>query len=866
MESKRSSNDIVLVSIDEDRESSNENGTVTYHTSTRSSLENNVDTENSNNRFGVDDGIRSVSNSNNPIIIAIKPILCILKVFGVYYSVPDNSNVINTHYDDCRSAMLADCQLKKKRTRRTIFTPLRLYSLAVCFLLWINAGRFGANVFIYQNTSWMPFVILYVLWLFQVAGNVSLYYYMCHRKLPILFNHISKIQSNECQDFLACIGRYTRKRCIYFLIPATIFASINIVFPIFSQFGPITELRVVMDVINSPWQNSTVFPYVYIFAIHVYCTIAWIYPMVLFCLCCLIMAHKFHTLTKRFKKAILRNNSDIIRTLAIYREQHQAYCVITELLSDTFSLFIGYLYVTNLAKACFNLYRLIFNWSVNGLLMNITLIIWFIATTGMTIITSWVASILNAEAHSPISVLYSLQTRNIGNDGLAELLLFQSRLLAEPIGISIVGMFVITRSLILTPRISKTKHETEVKVAESDNKMKSNKFSNDIVPLNINEDRKNSDKSGTIARHISTRSSLENNVDTENSNNRFGIDDGIRPITNSNDPIIIAIKPILCILKVFGIYYSNREHRTSMLADCQLKKKRSRKTFFTPLRIYGLAVCLVLWINTGRFWANIFTYQNTSWMPFVILYVLWLFQVAGNVSLYYYMCHRKLPILFKHISKIQSNESQDFLACIGRYTRKRCIYFLIPATIFASINIVFPIFSQFGPITELRAVMDVINSPWQNSTVFPYVYIFAIHVYCTIAWIYPMVLFCLCCLIMAHKFHTLTKRFKKAILRNNSDIIRTLAIYREQHLAYCVITELLSDTFSLFIGYLYVTNLAIACFNLYRLIFNWSVNGLLMNIILIIWFIATTGMTIIISWVASILNAEVQYNNITLNK
>ncbi|EDV26327.1 uncharacterized protein TRIADDRAFT_54201 [Trichoplax adhaerens] len=290
MESKRSSNDIVLASIDEDRESSNENGTVTYHTSTRSSLENNVDTENSNNRFGVDDGIRSVSNSNNPIIIAIKPILCILKVFGVYYSVPDNSNVIDTHYDDCRSAMLADCQLKKKRTRRTIFTPLRLYSLAVCFLLWINAGRFGANVFIYQNTSWMPFVILYVLWLFQVAGNVSLYYYMCHR----------------------------------------------------------------------------------------------------------------------------------------------------------------YLYVTNLAKACFNLYRLIFNWSVNGLLMNITLIIWFIATTGMTIITSWVASILNAEAHSPISVLYSLQTRNIGNDGLAELLLFQSRLLAEPIGISIVGMFVITRSLILT--------------------------------------------------------------------------------------------------------------------------------------------------------------------------------------------------------------------------------------------------------------------------------------------------------------------------------------------------------------------------------------------------------------------------------
>ncbi|EDV26328.1 uncharacterized protein TRIADDRAFT_54202 [Trichoplax adhaerens] len=174
--------------------------------------------------------------------------------------------------------------------------------------------------------------------------------------------------------------------------------------------------------------------------------------------------------------------------------------------------------------------------------------------------------------------------------------------------------------------------------------MKSNKFSNDIVPLNINEDRKNSDKSGTIARHISTRSSLENNVDTENSNNRFGIDDGIRPITNSNDPIIIAIKPILCILKVFGIYYSNREHRTSMLADCQLKKKRSRKTFFTPLRIYGLAVCLVLWINTGRFWANIFTYQNTSWMPFVILYVLWLFQVAGNVSLYYYMCHRYLYV------------------------------------------------------------------------------------------------------------------------------------------------------------------------------------------------------------------------------
>ena len=353
-----------------------------------------------------DSNIKSMKNTDGVIINALKPILWILKIFGFYYEPSSrNSRVDINHPDDCETSILTNCQSHSKKGIKSIKgniinNPLRVYALAVCILLWFNAGRFIANLITYSNTPWMPFVILYALWVYQVAGSATLLFYMCQRKLPAFFNYVNTVHDNESADCLACIGRYTRRCTLIYLSATLIFAILNWCFPIFFQFGPFPELKATMSVVHSPFQNTTVFPYIYIFAIHFYSTAVWIYPVIFFCLCCLVVAKKFRILCKRFRKAVNASNTNAAQTIMIYRKQHETYCITTELLSDAFSLYLAHIYATNIGIACFNLYRLLFNFTANGFLMNITLMMWLISTTAFTILISWVASILNKEVRN----------------------------------------------------------------------------------------------------------------------------------------------------------------------------------------------------------------------------------------------------------------------------------------------------------------------------------------------------------------------------------------------------------------------------------------------------------------------------------
>ena len=355
-------------------------------------------TENSANATFVIN-LRSTFNSNYPVMDALKPILCLLKVFGLYYSYATlhRDKTVNASIgDNCQTLVLNNCQLPNKSSKGAMFTPLRVYTLAVCLLLWFNVGRLLSTLPIYYNTSWMPFTVLSIFWSLQLTSNATLLFYMCHHKMPTFINHINKTQDNENPEFLPNIARYTRKRCIFYLILSTFYVAMISSIIIFFQFSPFSELKATMSVLVSPFQNTTIFPYLYIFAIHIYCSAAWVYPIAFFCLCCIMVTQKFHTLTKRFKKAITGNH-DVSQIISIYRKQHEMYCVTTELLSDAFSLFIAQAYTIYIAIACFTLYRLLFNWVSNGLVLNVTLMIWLVSTLGLMLLISYVASNLNQE-------------------------------------------------------------------------------------------------------------------------------------------------------------------------------------------------------------------------------------------------------------------------------------------------------------------------------------------------------------------------------------------------------------------------------------------------------------------------------------
>lgn len=340
---------------------------------------------------------RSVMNSSYPIMDALKPIFWILKIFGFYYTTLGSTKAVNSNNGgNCQTLILNNCQSSNKCIKSAIFSPLRIYAMAVCLLLWFNAGRLLSSLPIYYNTAWMPFTILCTIWAFQVAGNATLLFHMCHRKIPTFIKHVNMKQDNENPEFLTCIAQYMRRRCVIYLIPSTICVIMNSLILIFFQFGPFSELKTTMSVIVSPFQNTTVFPYFYLFIIHVSCSAAWIYPVTFCCLCCLMVTQKFHILSKHFKEAITSNH-DLSTIISIYRKRHETYCVTTQLLSDAFSLFIAQIYATNLAITCFNLYRMLFNWASNGLLMNIALMVWLVIITGLTILISSVASNLNQE-------------------------------------------------------------------------------------------------------------------------------------------------------------------------------------------------------------------------------------------------------------------------------------------------------------------------------------------------------------------------------------------------------------------------------------------------------------------------------------
>lgn len=384
------------INVDKSHKHTNQKKTVFHHIKVKS-----ITPSNDTNRDS-ESNVESATKANGVIVNTIKPVLWILKIFGLYYELPSHNYTVNIdHEDGTQTFISTDSQSHSKRGNKfiqgVVITPLRVYALAVCILLWFNAGRLMANLFIYSNSTWMAFVILYALWTYHVAGSATLLFYMCQYKLPIFFHRMRMVLEDESTEFLDCVARYTRKRTIIYLIPSSVFALFNSFFTIFFQFGPFDELRATMSVITSPFQNTTVFPYIYIFTIHFYCTVVWIYPVIMFCLCCLMVAKKFHILCKCFKKAINRGDINVAQIIMTYRKRYEAYCLTTESLSDAFSLYLAHVYATNLAIACFNLYRLLFNFADNGLLMNLTLVIWLVSTISLTVLISWVASILNKE-------------------------------------------------------------------------------------------------------------------------------------------------------------------------------------------------------------------------------------------------------------------------------------------------------------------------------------------------------------------------------------------------------------------------------------------------------------------------------------
>ena len=300
---------------------------------------------------------------------------------------------------------------------------------------------------------------------------------------------------------------------------------------------------------------------------------------------------------------------------------------------------------------------------------------------------------------------------------------------------------------------------------------------------------------------------LENGMSSSNSEQQATVNEvsnltGSPPeAKNVNEHLFKAIsdifRPILKLMKLFGMYYGDNTLKSLTDDSCRLSRRA-----YVSLMYCGL-VATGLWFNFFLAFLSCFFVPERIYVS--LMFCLWCLMGALNatITLIVSPVTRTRKSRFQHFVRgLIDNKSHATLEKVTVKSRNGIIAFFL---VFASATV-------GSLMTYLKLDVKLADfKPLSESPVFAIVSVIFL-IIAVGSWLLPVLLFCITCLILAELFDDLSKRMKQQSLHSTTV---QLASFKVEHHQLCEVVELAAAMFSPLLLGMVSLYIPLICFNLY---------------------------------------------------
>ena len=288
-------------------------------------------------------------------------------------------------------------------------------------------------------------------------------------------------------------------------------------------------------------------------------------------------------------------------------------------------------------------------------------------------------------------------------------------------------------------------------------------------------------------------------------------------------PLQETTRSLLLAMKVFGLFHDPSVASRIQPEHC-LRTHRSgiQQTAFTYISTaYSGIITLVLLLNLLRYIPAFFVgHDFTSELTvFRVIVIGWYFNCFLNIAIIFYACYRKdrLNKFFEYYNKISTDEIARKLKIqtnCARFRRNVCLGTII-AIVLVLFNTVGSLYMVFSDLENGSAIVMTNPLPVHYSSL---ALVAILSLYCSAAWILPVVFVITFASVLRHQLGTVTKSIKDLMDTKEKCVIRRLNDFRLKHLHYTKAIDLLDRDFQYLFAALYITALWMCCFILYQLV------------------------------------------------
>jgi len=173
---------------------------------------------------------------------------------------------------------------------------------------------------------------------------------------------------------------------------------------------------------------------------------AWILPALIFCITCMLLEKTFETLQKKMSKESFHSF-----TIAHLRWEHLKLCEMVELANAVFSPLLFVIVSLDIPLLCISFHQLIESASSQkDTIVIISYLYWSLCIATLLGVVFMFGSRVNEKAHSFYETLQKSKFSVEDIKEHTELMLFLAHLRGDPIGLSVGGLAVISKSVFLT--------------------------------------------------------------------------------------------------------------------------------------------------------------------------------------------------------------------------------------------------------------------------------------------------------------------------------------------------------------------------------------------------------------------------------
>ncbi|XP_067681331.1 uncharacterized protein [Haliotis asinina] len=367
----------------------------------------------------------------------LKPLLMTMKLFGMYFNPKQDSSTLEYPPNG----------RKRISTSILAFFGHRMYCYMVLLLMWFNFVRCAVAVPPYNES--LPFRILLTFWYLQCALNATIMVVSCQRHSHLrsfYYQWDSLLQNNTSNH----IGRGFKCQVKYFMFPTLcgwIAFSMGTAAAFTISVGNLSTSKIFLSEIVKPFPETQWAVALHLI-LHIFCSAAWIFPVIFVFVVSRIIKAQFHRFGKVLSKQIQEAGDHIPERLPELRSLYMQFCQAVNIINRTFKWILGISFFLQVFLACFTLYQMING--PQGMFLFFANSFWLGSCFLLIILLTRSSSDVHEAAHCLLDDVYKIGTKHATSELLGQLNLFVFKLTGGSTGFTAINFFVVTHEFVLT--------------------------------------------------------------------------------------------------------------------------------------------------------------------------------------------------------------------------------------------------------------------------------------------------------------------------------------------------------------------------------------------------------------------------------